>query len=166
MSDQEAWFGEGYELPVAESSFMQLEDGDNNFRILSKPVMGWEYWTTENKPKRQRENWVEVPSDIRIDKGGKQTKIKHFWSFLVYNYGTKSVQSLEITQTTIMKALQALIQNPKWGNPEKYDITINKTGKELLTKYAVVPNPHTALTPEIEKALAETDIKLEDIFEN
>ncbi len=165
MNDQETWFGAGYELPVADSQFMQLEDGDNTFRILSKPVMGYEYWTTENKPKRSKVNWDVTPADIRKDPKGKDTKVKHFWSFLVYNYATKSVQSLEITQTTIMKAMKALIENPKWGSPEKYDVTINKTGKDLLTKYAVVPNPHTALTPEIEKALAGTDIDLESIFE-
>lgn len=165
MSDQETWFGKGYEIPVPESSFFNLEDGDNTFRILSKPVMGFEYWSQDNKPHRQKTNWEVTPADIRKDQKGKDTKVKHFWSFLVYNYKTKSVQSLEITQTTIMKALKALIENPKWGDPMKYDITINKTGKELLTKYAVVPNPHTALTPEIEKALAETEIDLESIFE-
>jgi len=163
--NEEGWFPEGYEAPVEISSFMQLEDGDNTFRILSKPVMGFEYWTADNKPKRSKENWAEVPADIRKDKAGKNTKVKHFWSFLVYNYATKSVQSFEITQTTIMKALKALIENPKWGNPEKYDITINKTGKELLTKYAVVPNPHSEITEDITKALAETEIDLEAIFE-
>lgn len=165
MSNENKWFPEGYEAPVAESDFYKLEDGDNTFRILSKPVMGYEYWSQDEKPHRQKENWVEVPADIRKDKTGKNTKIKHFWNFLVFNYKTNSVQSFEITQTTIMKALKALIENPKWGSPEKYDITINKTGKDLLTKYAVVPNPHTELTPEVSKALAETDIDLESIFE-
>lgn len=168
QSDQEAWFPEGFTLPVPETSFYALEDGDNTFRILSKPVMGYEYWDVNNKPHRQKENWVEVPADIRIDPKGKKTKIKYFWNFLVYNYVSKSVQSYEITQTTIMKALKALIENPKWGSPsgEKgYDITINKTGKELLTKYNVVPNPHSPLTPEIEKAFSETEINLESIFD-
>lgn len=165
MNDQEQWFPEGYKAPETESSFYKLEDGDNTFRILSKPVMGYEYWSQDEKPHRQKENWLEVPADIRLDKVGKKTKVKHFWNFLVYNYATKSVQSFEITQTTIMKALKALIENPKWGSPQKYDITINKTGKDLLTKYAIVPNPHTPLTPEIEKALAETEIDLESIFE-
>jgi hypothetical protein len=165
MNDKEAWFGEGYEIPVEPSTFMQLEDGDNTFRILSKPTMGYEYWTQDNKPHRARVNWETVPSDIRVDKGGKPTKVKHFWNFLVYNYATKSIQTYEVTQTTIMKALKALIENPKWGSPEKFDITINKTGKELLTKYAVVPNPHSELTEEIKDALSKSDLDPESIFE-
>jgi len=165
-NDKEAWFGAGYEIPTEPSSFVTLEDGDNNFRILSKPVMGYEYWDTNNKPHRQKENWVDVPADIRIEKKtGKPSKIKHFWNFLVYNYATKSVQTFEITQTTIMKALKALIENPKWGNPDKYDITINRTGKELLTKYAVVPSPHSPITEEIKDALSKSDLKAESIFE-
>jgi len=120
----------------------------------------------DNKPVRSKTNWAETPDDIRVDKSGKKTKVKHFWSFLVYNYKTETVQSFEITQSTIMKALKALIENPKWGSPMKYDVTINRTGKELLTKYAVVPNPHSPLTPEIEKALADSQIDLEAIFDN
>lgn len=165
-NDQNEWFPEGYDVPVEASSFMQLEDGDNTFRILSRPVMGYEYWSQDNKPHRSKVKWEDTPSDIRLEKNGKPTKIKHFWSFLVYNYATKSVQSYEITQTTIMKALKALIENPKWGNPEKYDITINKTGKELLTKYSVVPNPHSELEQEAKDALAKSEIDLETIFDD
>lgn len=164
--DKEAWFPEGYDVPVAESNFMNLEDGDNTFRILSKPVMGYEYWDTENKPHRSPTNWETQPADIRIEKDGKPSKIKHFWNFLVFDYKTNAIKTYEVTQTTIMKALKALIENPKWGSPTKYDITINKTGKELLTKYAVVPNPHTALTPEIEEAKAKSDLDPQSIFED
>ena len=157
------WFPEGYTTPSDVSSFMKLEDGDNTFRILSKPVVGYEYWTTESKPVRSREKFEETPN-IKLTKEGKPTTVKHFWSFLVYNYKVNAIQSLELTQASVMKAMKALIENPKWGNPAGYDITINRTGKELLTKYAVVPNPHSALTPEIEEAFANTTIDLEDIF--
>ena len=159
------WFPEGYEVPVDVSSFMKLEDGDNNFRILSKASVGYEYWTEDNKPKRSKTKWAEVPSDIKM-RDGKATSIKHFWNFLVYNYKLKAVQSLEITQATVMKALTALVENPKWGNPTKYDITITKTGKELLTKYSVVPNPHSEISEEVKEALKNTDIDPEDVFEN
>lgn len=164
MTDKDAWFPEGYVAPKDVSSFMSLEDGDNTFRILSKPVFGFEYWNTENKPVRSRTEWLETPSDIKLDKDGDPTSIKYFWAFLVYNYNEECVQSFEITQKTIMKALTALIENPKWGNPEKYDITINKTGKELTTKYSVVPNPHSEVTPEVLTELANTKIDLDKLF--
>ncbi len=164
--DKDEFFPDGYETPVELSSFMKFEDGDNTFRILSKPVMGWEYFTTENKPKRSRNAYEEVPNDIKAGKDGKPTKPKHFWSFLVWNYKLEAVQSLELTQTSVMKAMKALIENSKWGSPLKYDITINRTGKELLTKYSVVPNPHSEITEEMSEALKNTDIDLESVFEN
>ncbi len=164
MSNENEWFPEGYEAPVDVSAFMKLQDGDNTFRVLSPAVTGWEYWSEDNKPVRSKTKFEETPG-IRSN-NGKPTVPKHFWTFLVWNYKTESVQSLEITQATVMKAIKALVENPKWNSPLGYDITINKTGKELLTKYNVVPNPHSPLTPEQEEALKNTEIDLEAIFEN
>ena len=161
--EEEGFFPEGYEAPVEISSFMRLEDGDNKFRILSGVVTGWEYWTADKKPVRSKTEWENIPDNIQM-RDGKPTAIKYFWSFLVYNYEAEQVQSLEITQKTVMKAMTALIENPAWGNPKGFDITINKTGKELLTKYAVVPNPHSKITDEIQKALDDSTIDLEEIF--
>lgn len=166
MTENNEWFPEGYTVPEAPSSFMTIEDGENTIRILSKPVMGYCYWTKDKKKVYSKEEWAITPDDAALDKNGKPTAPKYFWAFLVYNYATKTVQSLEITQSTIMKPLKALIDNPKWGNPTKFDITLNKTGKELLTKYAVVPNPHSEITPEMSEALASTTIDLESVFNN
>jgi len=165
MNDQEAWFPEGYKVPVDVSSFMKLEDGDNTFRVLSPAVVGYEWWDEENKPHRSKTKPEATPENIRLTKEGKPTAVKHFWSFLVYNYKLEAVQSLELTQATVMKAIKALVENPKWGNPSGYDITVNKTGKELLTKYSVVPNPHSEVSEVIKEALSKTDIDLEAIFD-
>jgi len=64
-------------------------------------MVGWVYWNTQNKPVRSRERWDEVPHDIRIDSDGKQSKVKHFWTFVVWNYDQKMVQILEATQAQI-----------------------------------------------------------------
>tara|TARA_R110002126_G_scaffold17316_7_gene67762 strand:+ start:465 stop:971 length:507 start_codon:yes stop_codon:yes gene_type:complete len=160
---EESWFAADYEAPEEVSAFMKLEDGDNNFRILSPLVTGFEYWTEDNKPVRSKVKWDTTPDNIK-KRDGKPTAVKHFWLFLVYNYKAKQVQSLEVTQSTIQKALTALIDNPRWGNPTKFDITINRTGKELLTKYAVVPNPQSDVTPEMTAALEASTIDLQEIF--
>jgi hypothetical protein len=163
--EEEGFFPADYQAPSDSSSFMNFADGDNTFRILSKPVMGFEYWTADNKPVRQRDNWTEIPTDSKLDKKGKPTAPKHFWNFLVYNYKDECLQTLEIKQVSVMKAIKTLIENPKWGSPLKYDLTVNKTGKDLLTKYAVVPNPHSEISAEIKKELDATTISPEDIFE-
>ncbi len=92
-------------------------------------------------------------------------QIKHFWIFLVYNYKLEAVQSLELTQATVMKGIKGLVDNPAWGNPQKYDILIDKTGKDLVTKYTVIPNPKTPITPEIAELVKNTDIDLESVFD-
>ena len=160
----DAWLPEGYTTPVERSAFMKFQDGENNMRILSPLTTGYEYWTEDNKPVRSKEQFKDVPADIRKDDEGKPTKVKFFWYFLVYNFADKQVQALEVTQSSIQKAITALVENEKWGNPSSYDITVTKTGKGLETRYAVVPNPHSEITPEIQSELDSTDIVLDEIF--
>jgi len=166
MSKDE-FFPAGYETPVDVSSFMKMKDeGEYTIRILSSAVVGYEYFTTENKPKRSKTPFTEPLLDIKIDeKTGKETTPKHFWVFLVYNYALKAVQSLEITQKTLMNQIKAYVDNPKWGNPTGYDLKITKVGQKLLTKYTVQAEPHTPITPEIAEMAKNSDIDLEMIFE-
>jgi hypothetical protein len=131
----------GYTAPKASGNYFKLEKGENRFRILSSAIVGYLYWTTDNKPVRSREAFKSIPSDARIDDG--KFKPKHFWAFLVWNYGEGRAQVMEITQTTIMSAIEALVSNPKWGKPQGYDIVVNATGDGLEREYAVVPEPHT-----------------------
>jgi hypothetical protein len=42
------------------------QQGANKFRILSAPIMGWEYWTESKKPVRAKERWTTIPVDADI----------------------------------------------------------------------------------------------------
>ena len=159
------FFPEGYETPENVGIFMKLEDGENFIRIVSHAVPGYEYWDVDNKPHRSKVKWKTIPENIRLTKEGKPTPIRHFWVFLVYNYKLKAIQSLEITQATVMKGIKALVDNPAWGNPAGYDLSIDKSGKDLATKYNVIPNTKTELTPEIAELVKNTDIDLEGVFD-
>jgi hypothetical protein len=64
-----------------------------------------------------------------------------FWAFVVWNFDTKAVEILEITQTTIQTALEELINSEEWGDPLGYGITVNRKGDNLETEYSVVPSP-------------------------
>ncbi len=152
-----------YKVPVSGGHYMKLQDGENTLRILSSAVIGYEYWNTENKPIRLKEMPSGTPDDIRLEKG-KPTPIKHFWAFVVWNYSSKQIQILELTQKTVMTAIKALVDNKKWGDPKKYDITVTKTGEMLNTEYSTMPNPHSELEPEIKQLWEETDVNLEALF--
>src|SRR5918999_5191935 len=141
---------EGYKTPEIPSNYMELEEGQNAFRILSSAIVGYKWWIDagegSRKPIRVR-TADEVPTDIK-NATENQAKAKHFWAFTVYNYKTKSIQVLELKQQTIMRAIEALVKNAKWGNPKKYDIIIEKvkTGsKDWDVEYSVIPEPPTQL---------------------
>ena len=159
----DSWIPEGYSAPVERSTYMKFEDGENVIRIMSPLVTGFEYWTEGGKPVRFKEEPKDTP-DIRKDDEGNPTKVKFFWYFLVYNYAAKQVQALEVTQKSIQAGIQDLVNNDKWGNPNGFDITINKSGKGLETRYSIVPNPHSEITEDMQSELDSIDIDLEAIF--
>jgi hypothetical protein len=162
MSD---FLGKGYEIPEPPSNYMSLEEGTNQFRVLSSAIVGFEYWTEDAGGKRRPhrvKTSAELPTDI-------ETTAKHFWAFVVYNYETKSVQILELTQVTIQRAIKALVANPKWGDPKEYDLVVTKTRTGNLPRdveYSVMPEPKEPVDPGIVKAYEDMAINLEALYED
>ncbi len=154
------FLAKGYKMPVS-TNYMKFAEGKNTFRVLSDAITGWEYWTTDNKPVRSEEPFEEMPDDIKKDQNGK-SKISHFWAFVVWNYEAKRVQILELTQKSVMNAIQALYDEPEWGDPKGYDIVINRSGAGLDTEYGILAKPHSK-TPEEAKV---GKINLQALFEN
>ena len=151
-----------YKIPKAPSGYMRFEEGLNRIRILSSAIVGYEYFTNENKPMRSREPFEDYPSDIKKD-----GKIKPFWAFVVWNYNLKMVQILELTQKSIMFAIKALVDNSKWGDPKKYDIAITKIGEGLDTEYTVQGEPPIEEpTLEIKALFKAKPIYLEALYSN
>lgn len=136
---------EDYKAPSSNNNYAKLNEGENKFRILSKPILGWEDWK-EKKPVRFAYNKKPVKS---IDPA---KPVKHFWAFIVWNYDTQAIQILSITQATIRSNLEALCKDSDWGDPYFYDIKIIKTGEGTDTEYKVNPLPHKPVNEEIKKA--------------
>jgi len=151
-----------YAIPN-NSRYLKIKNGENTFRILSSAIVGYEYWTNENKPIRSKTPFQST-SDIKMDKEGNPTKIKHFWAFVVWNYDIEAIQIFEITQTTLQTAIKGIVDNKKWGNPKEYDITIKKTGEGMDTKYSVVPNPHSDIDGVIMEKYQNMEINLEALY--
>jgi hypothetical protein len=149
-----------YALPKTGSRYTKLEKGDTVIRALSSAIVGWQYWTGENKPVRLRENPKKTPIDMRED-----SKLKHFWAFAVWNYDTKALEVLELTQSSIQKAILSLINDEDWGDPKGYDIKITRTGDGLDTEYAVTPRPKKDIPSEAVEAFESTPLHLEALYE-
>jgi hypothetical protein len=148
-----------YEAPKSDGKFAKLKEGNNKFRILSTPLIGWEYWTTDRKPVRSATMWNHIPADADIS-GKNGWDPKHFWCFVVWNLDIGKLQILEITQKGIREILQSLIENEDWGDPREYSINIKRVGKDLLTKYTVEPSPHKKTPAAVLKAFEEANIDL------
>jgi hypothetical protein len=148
-----------YEVPESGGSYLKLGQGATKFRIVSDAVLGFEYWNANNKPVRLKESPKNIPPDISDD-----SKIKHFWAFAVIDRSDGNIKILEITQATIRGAIKSLVDSEDWGDPKKYDITVNRTGEGLDTKYTVQPSPHNSLSKEEESLVKETSVKLEALF--
>lgn len=158
------FLSKGYKVPETPSDYMRFQQGANKFRVLSNAVVGYEYWNIDNKPVRLKEYPNYIPEDARPNKDGALDNPKHFWAFVVYNYNTERVQILEITQKGIMDTIYNLNNNEDWGDPKEYDITVNRKGESLETKYDTQPSPKTELTEKIKKAHAAKKVDLDALF--
>lgn len=147
-----------------KGNYAKFEQGENTFRVLGHATVGYVYWTADNKPIRSREEPVGVPSDIRIEDDGKYS-IKHFWMFPVWNYDANKIQLMEVTQQGIRESIKALVNNPKWGDPMSYDITITKDGTGFDTTYNVMPNPHSVIDTAISDKFSAMLLNVDAIFD-
>lgn len=151
---------EDYKIPVTKDYLNKFEQGDTTFRILSSAIIGYVYFNKDNKPIRSRDMFEGTPEDIKKD-----GTVKHFWACVIWNYNDERIQILEITQKSIMTPMKALIENPKWGNPKNYDITISRKGTTMNdTEYAVMPNPKAEITEEVKTAYESKTINLDVLF--
>ena len=154
------WLPKNYELPKSSGgNYFKFEQGANKFRVMTPPIIGWEYWNRNDKPVRLKEQPTEAPDDLRTG-----DKIKHFWAFGVWNYKVNRIQILEITQASIQGPLTELVTNDDWGPPQDYDITITKKGEKLDTEYTVTPSPHKDVPQEARNALRDARLNLEALF--
>jgi len=113
-------------------AYTKLKDGDTKIRILTLPIVGFEYFTVDNKPKRSKTMFTNT-SDIK-----ENWKVKEFWAFVVWNYTDEKVQIMEITQNSIKNQIYKLANDEDFGDPKTYDLKINRSGKDLETKYQVI----------------------------
>lgn len=155
---------EGYKVPKQNSGYMKLKVGQNKFRILSAPAIGYEYWNLDGKPVRSREEYTTMPTDIRAEDNGNK-KINHFWAFIVYNADEKKIEILEITQNSILSQLEDLINSEDWGDPREYTLTVKAVGEKLQRKYTVVPSPKASLPDAVKIMYEESKLNLDSLFE-
>lgn len=145
-----------YDVP-SDNKYLKFQSGDNKFRIMSKPVIGWEDWK-DKKPFRFHMNAKPAkPFDLA-------KPIKHFWAMVVWSYDQEKILILEITQQGIQKKIKALSSDVDWGDPMTYDIKVTKSGAGMETEYEVHPVPHKPVPEDVKTCLADLTIDLNQLF--
>lgn len=127
---------ENYEFKESTATggnYTKFTEEPVKFRVLTSPIIGYEYFTSENKPRRSRHQFSSTPN---IKEGG---SVKEFRAFVVWNYNEEKIQIMEVTQQTIKKAIVGLAKDPDFGDPKTYDLKISKEGKGKETKYHIYP---------------------------
>lgn len=163
----DSMFPEGYKAPTGDSQFMKLKDGDNKFRVLTPAVIGWEGWRN-NKPFRVPfvigQDCPIKDDEVDFDQTYGKPKINHFWAFTIWNYGEKKVQVLEITQKTIMRAIENYYIVEDWGDPRYYDLNIKRDKVGDKISYSVIPTPPKPLSKEATEAFESSKVDLSKLF--
>jgi hypothetical protein len=165
---------EGYNVPEVDGGYMKLKEGENQFRIMSPAILGWELWINK-KPKRYKEDQdvpLEDQESADVDENtGEPRMAKHFMAFAVWNRNAQpkpKLQILELTQKGIKKAINALNRSKSWGNPtgtDGYDILVNKEGEGLNTEYTVNPAPKEKLSKDIIETFKKMYLNLDALYE-
>ena len=148
-----------YQAPKGANFYMKFQDGENKFRILSAPILGWEDWL-DKKPVRFHFN--EKPAKPNDPK----KPVKHFWSMIVWNYNEEEIQILHVTQASIRNAIESFCNDTDWGAPYFYDIKVIRKGEALETEYTTNPVPHKKIHPMVVDRFNERRINLDALFDN
>lgn len=145
IREEDPFLDPDYERPQSGGNYMKFKDGENRFRILARPILGWVGWTEnagKRSPVRKRMGEEFAPGEVIVDA---KNKVRHFWAMPVYNYGTGTIQILELTQSTVQEAVEALTKNAKWGSPLHYDLCVTRSGEGMDTSYSTMPEPKAPL---------------------
>lgn len=167
---------EGTEIPEKPSSYMRFKSGDNRIRIVSKAITGSELWI-DGKPIRRKIKKDQDPIELftveelkgaDINKfTGKPKLPAYFWAFAVFNYESKKVEILEVTQVRVLRGIESYLGDEDYGaDPSKYDLVINRDDDTDPVMYTVRPKPPKKLDEGIREYVKESvkGINLQELF--
>lgn len=149
-----------YDVPKGDSNFLKLEDGDTRLRLCSKPLeIRFHQISGENE---KYATTFCAGDKCELCKQG--NKLKYKYAFLVLNRGDKKPYIYE-SPISVFRQITAYARNTEYGDPEKYDLTISRSGKLPNISYSVVASPKVSdLTADEVKLIAESGVNLETAY--
>ena len=151
-----------------QTSFMNLEEGDNIVRCVSSPYQSYSHWLedTTGQTRKVRCCLKDCPA-CKLAGDDDKKKAKARWLVAVLNRKTDSVAVVELGPQ-VVRGIKAVAgqKNGKgqlvFGDPRGYDLNIKRGPKGSNPLYTVLPYPKEALTDE-EKAMIRSAMEKLDL---
>jgi hypothetical protein len=146
--------------------FMDLVEGDNQVRVLTKPYQFVVHWTKDQSGKSRKIRCAI--NNCPLCRQGIDTQTR--WYIGVLDRKSAGPKILEIS-TQIFKGIRDYIKNPEWderytkswGEIMAYDINVQRGPKGAQPLYTVMPSPKMRDLTEKETAEVEDFLDKVDI---
>ena len=157
---------ENFEAPKGESKYLKLKIGQTKFLPLDSAIVGYIAWSESKPIRRKTLKEIESENYDKFDKSGKPQNPKYFIAFPVWDYESQSVKIIEITQNSIINAINNFYLDSEWGDPVmNYSFTIEGTGEGIERRYSVRANPPRPIETKIAEEFAENPVNLDALFD-
>lgn len=162
-----------FKVTTQKDQFLKLKEGANKVRFLPDHLVCYEIFVEvldekqqkKIKPLRKTEPFTAEELSQLVLKDKKE-KAKLTLIQLVYDYSGDDFKFLSMNQNSLLNALKEYSQNPDYGNPANYDITISKKGQNLETVYTFMPSPPKPLDKVITKRSKNLNFDLTKLLNN
>lgn len=152
------------ELDKKSSGFYELQDGQNEFRIVSPFAWGYKFNFKNSAEGAEKEYPFYKTDDPEVAKN--RSKLQLTAAMVVYDYATKELKPFNVHQKNILNAIREYFNNPKYGDPTGYDLVITKKGSGKETRYpSIMANPPEELSKEVQEALEKAVINVNNVYE-
>lgn len=164
--------GYEFEPEFGGGKYLSLKtDGDQvTVRIASTPKHGVQHWIEVDGKRSPMACSNDVDCLFCGDKIPKEKKVDKspVFAWVVIDRKDGKVKIFNASSVTIYRRIKALALDEEWGDPQTYDIRIERTGKKGPDFYRVVPLPRTLdkpITDEEKAAIKEADYNLDEEIE-
>lgn len=140
------------------NDFMNLEQGDNEMRVLTKPYQFVVHWVKDSSGTTRKIRCAI--ENCPLCKKGEKTQCRWYLGVLDRKSGQPRI--LEIS-SQIYLGIKKHVNNPKWGDVTAYDISINRGPKGSQPLYTVMGDPTKSPLTDAEKVLVKNFFERVDI---
>lgn len=160
-----------YDPPSGPGNFLRLTDKGQQatFRLVSAPVRQLVIWKGEEKRPIESEKVASLSEEqldeVRSAKNAENKpkyRLSEQFTWIVID--REDGKARYFTGTAgVYKKIKTLVENEKWGDPTKYDITVTRTQEPGNAYYDLMPDPEKSDVSDEEKELAN-ELDLAETF--